>query len=115
MPSNNFFAEMLLKRLGAAPGGQGTTRPAPRRRALTPAQLGSGVHAVDGSGLTRRNRASPTQVGQLLAGDARRARRPTSSSSRSPLAGHEGTVADRMEGTAAEGRCRTKTGTITGV
>ena len=31
------------------------------------------------------------------------------------LAGQEGTVADRMEGTAAYGRCRTKTGTISGV
>src|SRR6185312_15935476 len=31
------------------------------------------------------------------------------------LTGKEGTVADRMHGTAAYGRCRTKTGTITGV
>jgi D-alanyl-D-alanine carboxypeptidase/D-alanyl-D-alanine-endopeptidase (penicillin-binding protein 4) len=31
------------------------------------------------------------------------------------LAGHEGTVADRMHGTAAYGRCRTKTGTISAV
>jgi D-alanyl-D-alanine carboxypeptidase/D-alanyl-D-alanine-endopeptidase (penicillin-binding protein 4) len=31
------------------------------------------------------------------------------------LTGHEGTVADRMHGTAAYGRCRTKTGTLTGV
>jgi D-alanyl-D-alanine carboxypeptidase/D-alanyl-D-alanine-endopeptidase (penicillin-binding protein 4) len=31
------------------------------------------------------------------------------------LAGKEGTVADRMHGTAAYGRCRTKTGTLTGV
>jgi D-alanyl-D-alanine carboxypeptidase/D-alanyl-D-alanine-endopeptidase (penicillin-binding protein 4) len=31
------------------------------------------------------------------------------------LAGKEGTVDDRMHGTAAYGRCRTKTGTLTGV
>ena len=31
------------------------------------------------------------------------------------LAGREGTVAGRMRGTAAAGRCRTKTGTLTGV
>jgi hypothetical protein len=31
------------------------------------------------------------------------------------LAGREGTVADRMEGTAAYNRCRVKTGTLTGV
>ena len=32
-----------------------------------------------------------------------------------PLAGEQGTVADSMNGTAADGRCRTKTGTLTGV
>ena len=32
-----------------------------------------------------------------------------------PLAGEEGTVARRMNGTAADGRCRTKTGTLIGV
>jgi D-alanyl-D-alanine carboxypeptidase/D-alanyl-D-alanine-endopeptidase (penicillin-binding protein 4) len=31
------------------------------------------------------------------------------------LTGHTGTVASRTEGTAAYGRCRTKTGTLTGV
>jgi serine-type D-Ala-D-Ala carboxypeptidase/endopeptidase (penicillin-binding protein 4) len=31
------------------------------------------------------------------------------------LTGKEGTVASRTEGTAAYGRCRTKTGTISGV
>jgi D-alanyl-D-alanine carboxypeptidase/D-alanyl-D-alanine-endopeptidase (penicillin-binding protein 4) len=31
------------------------------------------------------------------------------------LTGKEGTVAGRMDGTAAYGRCRTKTGTISGV
>jgi D-alanyl-D-alanine carboxypeptidase/D-alanyl-D-alanine-endopeptidase (penicillin-binding protein 4) len=31
------------------------------------------------------------------------------------VAGREGTVADRMRGTPAAGRCRTKTGTINGV
>jgi len=32
-----------------------------------------------------------------------------------PLAGEEGTVAQRMNGTAADGRCRTKTGTLAAV
>ena len=32
-----------------------------------------------------------------------------------PIAGREGTVADRMRGTAAEGNCATKTGTLDGV
>ena len=37
-PSNNFFAEMLLKRLAVDAGTQGTTRPAPARSAPTPAR-----------------------------------------------------------------------------
>ena len=32
-----------------------------------------------------------------------------------PIAGREGTVADRMRGTAAEGNCATKTGTLSDV
>ena len=72
------------------------------------------MHAVDGSGLTRSNGASPIQVV-----------RPAETMWHTPvgeefiqdmaLAGHEGTVADRMHGTAADGHCRTKTGTLTGV
>ena len=42
-------------------------------------------------------------------------RTATTSSRPRAVAGHEGTVADRMHGTAADGRCRTKTGTLTGV
>ena len=73
------------------------------------------MHAVDGSGLTRSNRASPMQVVGLLQIDA--ARDPVGDEfiQDLALAGHEGTVADRMHGTAAYGRCRTKTGTLTGV
>ena len=74
----------------------------------------SGVHAVDGSGLTRSNRASPDQVVGLL-----ESMRDTAVGDEFiqdlALTGHEGTVADRMHGTAAYGRCRTKTGTIRAV
>jgi serine-type D-Ala-D-Ala carboxypeptidase/endopeptidase (penicillin-binding protein 4) len=74
----------------------------------------SGVHAVDGSGLTRSNRASPRQVVNLLLA-MREDPVGEDFIQDLALAGHEGTVADRMHGTAAYGRCRTKTGTLTGV
>jgi D-alanyl-D-alanine carboxypeptidase/D-alanyl-D-alanine-endopeptidase (penicillin-binding protein 4) len=112
--SDNFFAEMLIKLLGARLGGAGTTAAGAQVVESFARSHGSGVHAVDGSGLTRSNRASPRQVVNLLlamrhdpAGDE--------FIQDLALAGHEGTVEDRMHGTAAYGRCRTKTGTITGV
>jgi D-alanyl-D-alanine carboxypeptidase/D-alanyl-D-alanine-endopeptidase (penicillin-binding protein 4) len=112
--SDNFFAEMLIKLLGARFGGAGTTSAGAGVVEAFAGSHNSGVHAVDGSGLTRSNRASPRQVVNLLlamredpAGD--------DFIQDLALAGHEGTVADRMHGTAAYGRCRTKTGTLTGV
>jgi D-alanyl-D-alanine carboxypeptidase/D-alanyl-D-alanine-endopeptidase (penicillin-binding protein 4) len=112
--SDNFFAEMLIKLIGAKLGGAGTTAAGARVVEQFARGHGSGVHAVDGSGLTRSNRASPMQVVGLL-----RSMRGTPVGDDFiqdlALTGHEGTVADRMHGTAAYGRCRTKTGTLTGV
>jgi D-alanyl-D-alanine carboxypeptidase/D-alanyl-D-alanine-endopeptidase (penicillin-binding protein 4) len=112
--SDNFFAEMLIKLLGARLGGGGTTAAGASVVEAFASAHGSGVHAVDGSGLTRSNRASPRQVVNLLlamrqdpAGD--------DFIQDLALAGKEGTVDERMQGTAAYGRCRTKTGTLTGV
>jgi serine-type D-Ala-D-Ala carboxypeptidase/endopeptidase (penicillin-binding protein 4) len=112
--SDNFFAETLLKLLGARLGSAGTTAAGAAVVESFAQGQGSGVHAVDGSGLTRSNRASPRQVVDLLL--SMRAD-PAGDEFIQDLAltGKEGTVADRMHGTAAYGRCRTKTGTITGV
>jgi serine-type D-Ala-D-Ala carboxypeptidase/endopeptidase (penicillin-binding protein 4) len=112
--SDNFFAEMLIKLLGARFGGAGTTAAGASVVEQFARGHGSSVHAVDGSGLTRSNRASPMQVVGLL-----RSMRADAAGDDFiqdlALTGHEGTVADRMHGTAAYGRCRTKTGTLTGV
>jgi serine-type D-Ala-D-Ala carboxypeptidase/endopeptidase (penicillin-binding protein 4) len=112
--SDNFFAEMLIKLLGARFGGAGTTAAGAQVVESFAASHGSGVHAVDGSGLTRSNRASPRQVVSLLLA-MRQDPAGEDFIQDLALAGHEGTVDDRMHGTAAYGRCRTKTGTITGV
>ncbi len=112
--SDNFFAEMLLKLLGARLGGAGTTAAGAKVVERFARAHGSGIHQVDGSGLTRSNRASPRQVVALLD-----SMKDTPAGEEliqdMALAGHEGTVAERMHGTAAYGRCRTKTGTLTGV
>ena len=94
--------------------GKGTTKAGARRVRRFARSLGARVRARDGSGLSRRNRAAPKQVGRLLAGmldhEAEGAFR-----SSLPVAGREGTLRSRMRGTAAEGRCRAKTGTLSGV
>lgn len=112
--SDNFFAEMLIKLLGARLGGAGTTAAGASIVEAFARSHGSGVHAVDGSGLTRTNRASPRQIVNLLLATYKE---PIGEDfiHDLALAGHEGTVAERMHGTAADGRCRTKTGTLTGV
>src|SRR5690606_25497531 len=71
-PSNNFFAEMLLKRLGAKPGARATTKRGAARVERFARSVGSGVSMENGSGLSRRNVASPRQVGKLLVAMRRR-------------------------------------------
>jgi serine-type D-Ala-D-Ala carboxypeptidase/endopeptidase (penicillin-binding protein 4) len=112
--SDNFFAEMLIKLLGARLGGAGTTAAGASVVERFARAHGSGIHSVDGSGLTRSNRASPRQVVDLLLAMREE---PVGEDfiHDLALAGKEGTVDERMRGTAAYGRCRTKTGTLTGV
>jgi D-alanyl-D-alanine carboxypeptidase/D-alanyl-D-alanine-endopeptidase (penicillin-binding protein 4) len=112
--SNNFFAEMLVKLLGAHFGPGGTTAAGTAVVERFARSHGSAIQAVDGSGLTRTNRASPFAVVRLLQG-MRGSAVGDEFIQDLALTGREGTVADRTEGTAAYGRCRTKTGTLTGV
>jgi serine-type D-Ala-D-Ala carboxypeptidase/endopeptidase (penicillin-binding protein 4) len=113
-PSDNFFAETLVKDLGAAAGGAGTTSAGAAVVAKTIAEL-LGIHprVVDGSGLSESDRTSvyevtdmlaelqPTPVGAILRGSM-------------AVAGRTGTLAKRMRATGAAGRCQGKTGTLTG-
>lgn len=112
--SDNFFAEMLEKLLGARIGAGGTTAAGTTVVEDFAAELGSEIHQVDGSGLTRSNEASPQEVVDLLLG-MRKSEVGEDFIEDLALAGHEGTTAGRMKGTPAYGRCRLKTGTLTGV
>ena len=112
--SVNFYAEMLLKRLWATPNRRGTTKDGTGAVERFARSQGSKVQALDGSGLTDNNRSSPRDVVRLLV--AMREHRDGDAFVESlPVAGREGTLDERMEGTAAAGRCRAKTGTIDGV
>ena len=108
-PSDNFFAEMLIKDIGARLGGAGTTAAGAR---VIESQMATSfsIHPRldDGSGLSRYDRTTPAQVVTLLramAGD------PQFTASL-PVAGETGTLQDEMRGTYAQGRCRGKTGTL---
>jgi D-alanyl-D-alanine carboxypeptidase/D-alanyl-D-alanine-endopeptidase (penicillin-binding protein 4) len=114
-PSDNFFAETLVKDLGARFAGAGTTAAgaADVKRTIT-SLLGIHPQIVDGSGLSEADQTSPYQVADLLV-----ALYPTALGAvlreHMAVAGRSGTLELRMRGTAAAGRCVGKTGTLTGV
>ena len=114
-PSDNFFAEMLVKGLGARFGGAGTTAAGAAVVSMTISEL-LGIHpqVVDGSGLSEADRTSPYQVADLL---VELQPTPIGTVLRHSLAvaGRTGTLALRMRDTGAAGRCQGKTGTLTGV
>jgi D-alanyl-D-alanine carboxypeptidase/D-alanyl-D-alanine-endopeptidase (penicillin-binding protein 4) len=112
--SDNYFAEVLLKGLGARLYGTGSTAAGAGVVRRFQRKLDAESAVVDGSGLSRANAASPRAVGHLL---ARVENEPWFESFyRSlPLAGRSGTLRKRMRRTSAQGRCRAKTGTLIGV
>jgi len=115
-PSDNFYAEMLMKRLGTGPGGkQGTTARGAARTESFARRAGSGVNLVNGSGLARSNTASPKNVANLLTHMRSEESEKAAFFDSLAIAGQTGTLSSRMRNTAAEGRCRAKTGTINGV
>jgi D-alanyl-D-alanine carboxypeptidase/D-alanyl-D-alanine-endopeptidase (penicillin-binding protein 4) len=111
-PSDNFFAEMLLKNLGADFGGAGTTAAGARvvHRELR-AVFGLRPRFNDGSGLSRYDSTSPRQVVTLL----RDLSGNTTFVNSLAIAGRTGTLTDEMRGTRAQGNCRGKTGTLSDV
>jgi serine-type D-Ala-D-Ala carboxypeptidase/endopeptidase (penicillin-binding protein 4) len=114
-PSDNFFAETLVKDLGAMYGGAGTTAAGAAVVTKTISTvLGIHPHVVDGSGLSEEDKTSPYQVTDLL---VELASTPFGALLRNSLAvaGHTGTLELRMRGTRAAGNCQGKTGTLTDV
>ena len=113
-PSDNFAAEMLAKGLGRQAGGTGTTAAGARFAARFARELGSRARLRDGSGLARGNRATPYRVVRLLEAMTERDEFDDWYASL-PIAGRDGTLASRMRGGPARGRCRAKTGTLSNV
>jgi serine-type D-Ala-D-Ala carboxypeptidase/endopeptidase (penicillin-binding protein 4) len=114
-PSDNFFAETLVKDLGALYDGAGTTAAgASVVRSTIASLLGIHPHVVDGSGLSEQDKTSPYEVADLLVGLASTPIGPVLRGDMA-VAGETGTLAQRMRHTGAAGHCQGKTGTLTGV
>jgi D-alanyl-D-alanine carboxypeptidase/D-alanyl-D-alanine-endopeptidase (penicillin-binding protein 4) len=136
-PSNNLYAEMLLKALGLP--GWGHSPPSPGTGPLAlPSDRGAGTGTggageavlrrfldrvglqgprpalADASGLSRFNLISPRNVVRLLAAMDRHPARAAFFDSL-PIAGVDGTLRRRLIGTPAAGAVRAKTGTLTHV
>jgi len=109
--SDNQTAELLVKELGHAKGGAGTTAAGVKVVTTTMERLGlarPGTAATDGSGLDESNRTSCRLLMGVLDREG-----PTSVIGNSlAVAGKTGTLADRFRDSPAKDRLRAKTGTL---
>lgn len=110
-PSDNFYAETLLKDLGVRFGGAGTTAAGLGVVRKQLSGIGIAPTLTDGSGLSRADRTTPFQVVSLLRSMAAGRYWPVFEASLA-TAGRSGTLATRMRGTSASSRCHAKTGTL---
>jgi serine-type D-Ala-D-Ala carboxypeptidase/endopeptidase (penicillin-binding protein 4) len=112
-PSDNFLAEELLKGLGTGLGAGGTTIAGAdvAKHFLRDIGVSDGFRIRDGSGLSYADRLTARAVVKILGAMAGR---PDFAVFRRSLAvaGVDGTLKERMRGTAAAGNVRAKTGTL---
>ena len=112
--SDNNTAEMILKEIGYTATGQGTRQAGLDTVAATLERWGvplEGVDLHDGSGLDRADRATCDALAAVVGAT------PVSDElvGLLPVAGRDGTLADQLLGTPAEGWMQAKTGTLTDV
>ncbi len=120
--SNNLYAEVLLRELGAKVGTLPSVRDSTAEvglrveRAILTA-LGvdsSGYVLADGSGLSRHNLVSPEAIAQTLRAMAHSPEAAVYRASLS-VAGVSGTLQNRFRHTPAQGIVQAKTGTLSGI
>lgn len=113
-PSQNQIAEILLKTIGLERGGVGTADSARKivgRQLLAWGVQDDGFIIRDGSGLSRHDLVTPETLVRVLD----KIQQDTAFAvfyNALPIAGVDGTLADRMKGTPAEGNVHAKTGSI---
>ena len=113
-PSQNFYAEQIFRTMGKEKFALGSMDNG--SAAAYPVLAGWGVDTVrlrmaDGSGLSRQDLITPTDMVSLLSGISKeKSFLPFYESL--PIAGVDGTIKNRMKGTRAEGNVHAKTGFI---
>ncbi len=115
--SQNLHAELMLRLLGREKGTAGTVESGleVERGFLTQAGIGRDEYALyDGSGMSRLNLATPDAVVKLLQYADKQPWGATFTGTLA-VAGTDGSLIDRLKGTAGDGRVRGKTGTLTHV
>ncbi len=116
-PSQNFYAEMILRTLGWKAKGRGTTEnglAAAREFLEGEAKLAS-VSQADGSGLTRENRCAPADLVKLLLYMRQHKNAKTFLDSLPSNGDKKGTLKSRMLAADVKGKVRAKTGHVAGV
>ncbi|MFL6278817.1 MAG: D-alanyl-D-alanine carboxypeptidase/D-alanyl-D-alanine-endopeptidase [Vicinamibacterales bacterium] len=113
--SENLYAETLLKAMGAAQNGLGTTeggRIAVRKTLSAWGIKPDSYVMYDGSGLSRYNYVTARTVVDVLHHLYQDPRHRDAFLATLPIAGKDGTIAERLRGTRAEGNALAKTGSI---
>ncbi|HEY7470950.1 MAG TPA: D-alanyl-D-alanine carboxypeptidase/D-alanyl-D-alanine-endopeptidase [Gemmatimonadota bacterium] len=118
--SDNLTGELLVKAVGAfVSGAPGTyEKGLAAERLFLAREVGVDTTAqrlADGSGVSRYNLVTARQIVALLAYMSSRGDLFPAYFDALPVAGVDGTLEERMRGTAAETRARAKTGTLNGV
>ncbi|GAB4466063.1 MAG: D-alanyl-D-alanine carboxypeptidase/D-alanyl-D-alanine-endopeptidase [Armatimonadaceae bacterium] len=119
-PSDNLFGECFLRTLGAERGSAGTDSEGAKavREFLKSAGIPTdGLYIADGSGLSRMNNITPQILTAILLHADRKFSPETKKAFYDglPVAGLDGTMRNRLKGTAAERNVHAKTGTLGGV
>src|SRR5215475_5668824 len=118
--SQNLYAETLLKTIGidsvdhptgTAQAGLATVRSVIESWYIDPA----GMIQADGPGLSRYNYITPDTMVAILSHVEHDVRLRGVFESTLPIAGHDGTLENRMRGTLADGNAHVKTGSLTNV
>jgi D-alanyl-D-alanine carboxypeptidase/D-alanyl-D-alanine-endopeptidase (penicillin-binding protein 4) len=116
-PSDNLIAEVLLRTLGAVVKGRGSVEFGREVEREFLSKIGvdvSGVSIADGSGLSRLNYVTARALVDLLCYMYRHKNADVFIASL-PIAGVDGTLRNRMKGSAAEKNVRAKTGYVSRV